>query len=320
MILVIGATGFIGRNLVPVLAKYGRLRILVRRTSNIDPFKEKPNIDIALGDIEKGVGIDDALQNIDMVVHAAARTMGKNYLEYYQTNVLGTLNVIRAMKQKGVKKILFLSSHAACGPSPDKTALTESANPKPISLYGRTKHMAENIVIRSSLNYVILRPVSVFGPHDMDVLRYIKYVTQSISPFIGGGEKYLNLIYVEDLVQTILKIIQSKTFNDRIYFVNDGVQYTLLGLLDKIASLLNKSTYQICIPKPIAMLYGLANDVFLPARKRAVWRDKIRELSQKYWLCSNERIGTELNFRANFTFDQAMEKTLRWYKNNGFLD
>lgn len=320
MVLITGATGFVGKNLIPVLTRYGRLRILVRRTSNIDLFKEKPNIDIALGDIEKGVGIDDALQNIDIVVHAAARTMGKNYLEYYQTNVLGTLNVIRAMKQRGVKKILLLSSHAACGPSPDKTALTESANPKPISLYGRTKHMAENIVIRSSLDYVILRPVTVFGPHDMDVLRYIRYIAHGISPIIGGGEKYLNLIYVEDLVLAILKIIESKTFNDGIYFVNDGLQYTLPGVLDRITSLLNKSTYQIRVPKPIAMFYGLANDLFLPARKRAVWRDKIRELSQKYWLCSNERITAELNFRANFTFEEAMEKTLRWYKNNGFLD
>jgi len=114
MILITGATGFVGKNLIPALAKHGRLRILVRRTSNIELFKEKPNIDIVFGDIEKGTGIDAALQNIDMVVHAAARTMGKNYLEYYQTNVLGTLNLIRAMEKRDIKKILLLSSHAAC--------------------------------------------------------------------------------------------------------------------------------------------------------------------------------------------------------------
>lgn len=320
MILITGATGFIGKNLIPVLAKHHRLRILVRRTSNIELFKEKPNIDIVFGDIEKGAGIDDALQNIDMVVHAAARTMGKNYLEYYQTNVLGTLNVIRAMEKRDVKKILLLSSHAACGPSPDKTPLTEKANPKPISLYGRTKYMAESIVIRSTLDYVILRAVSVFGPHDMDVLRYIKYITQGIAPIIGCGEKYLNVIYIEDLVKVILKIINSNKFNNRIYFVNDGLPYTLQGVLDNIAHLLNKRTHQICIPKSIAMLYGLINDVFLHPKKRVIWRDKIRELKQKHWLCSNERITAEFNFRADFTFDQAMEKTLKWYKNNGFLD
>jgi nucleoside-diphosphate-sugar epimerase len=319
MILITGATGFLGKNLVPVLAKYSKLRILARRTSNIQFFNGKPNIEIVFGDIEKNVGIVDGLKNIDMVIHAAARTMGKNYLEYHQTNVLGTLNIVRSMEQEKVKKILLLSSHAACGPSPDKRPLSELARPQPISSYGRTKLAAENIVTGSALNYVILRPVSVFGPYDMDVLRYVRFITQGISPVSGCGEKHLNLIYVEDLVQAIVKIVRNSTFNNRTYFVNDGVEYELHDILDKIANLLHKNTHQVCIPKSIAMIYGLINDIFLPARKRVVWRDKIRELAQKYWLCSNERITNEYAFRANFTLDQALQKTMEWYKNKGFL-
>jgi nucleoside-diphosphate-sugar epimerase len=319
MILITGATGFLGKNMVPALAKYSRLRILARRTSNIEFFQDIPNIEIVFGDIEKNTGIIDGLKNIDMVIHAAARTMGRNYLEYHQTNVIGTLNTVRAMEQAKVKKILLLSSHAACGPSSDKTPLNELARPQPISLYGRTKLAAENIVLKSTLKYIILRPVSVFGPHDMDVLRYVRFITQGISPVSGCGKKYLNLIYVEDLVQSIVQIVKKNEFNNHTYFVNDGMEYELHDILNRIANLLHKKTRQVCIPEPVAMVYGLINDVFLPARKRVVWRDKIRELTQKYWLCSNEKIADEYAFRASFTLDQALRKTMKWYQNKGFL-
>lgn len=319
MILITGATGFLGKNLTPILAKYDKLRILVRRTSDLEFYKDKSNIEIYYGDIEKDIGIADALKNIDIVIHGAARTMGNNYQEYYQTNVLGTFNLVKTMQSKGVKQLLHLSSLAACGPGRNKTPLTELDKPHPISLYGRTKQEAENIIMKSALNYIILRPVTVFGPHDIDVLRYVKFIVKGISPVTGCGTKYLSVIYIEDLVSAIVKTILSSKFNNRIYFVSDGQQYKLQDILKTIADLLQIHTRQVCIPGPIAMIYGLINDVFLPSQKKVVWRDKIRELKQKYWLCSCERIRHDLAFQAKFTLEQALEKTLKWYKNQGFL-
>lgn len=319
MILITGATGFLGKNLIPKLAQYRRLRILARKTSKIDFLKDQTNIEIAFGDIEKGVGITDAMKDIDIVVHAAARTMGKNFWEYHQTNVRGTQNIVKSMEREKIAKILFISSHAACGPSPGKTPLSELAAPKPISLYGRTKSSAERIICESMLNFIILRPVSVFGPHDMDVLRYVKIILQGISPVSGCGRKYLNLIFIEDLVQAIMQLVKVDKFNNQIYFINDGVEYELHDILDRIALILNKKVRRICIPKPIAMLYGLANDVFLPAQKRVVWRDKVRELAQRYWLCSNKKISEEYGFQARYTLDQALRKTIKWYEKQGLL-
>ena len=319
MILITGATGFFGKNLIPALAKFRSLRILARRTSNIDFLRDQPDIEIAFGDIEKGSGITDALQGIDIVIHAAARTMGRTYWEYYQTNVLGTLNMVKSMERENVRKLLFISSHAACGPSPCKTPVNELALPKPISMYGRTKLSAERIILKSALDHIILRPVSVFGPHDMDVLRYVKFILQGILPVSGCGQKYLNLIYVEDLVRLMMQIIKTVRFNNQTYFVNDGIEYELHDILDRIALVLNKKVRRVCIPKPIAMIYGLVNDVFLPTPKRVVWRDKIRELTQNYWLCSNQKISKEYAFKVNYTIDQALCKTMKWYEKQGLL-
>jgi nucleoside-diphosphate-sugar epimerase len=319
MILITGATGFLGRNIVPLLSRRAKLRILVRPTSHIDDYLNNPDIEIAFGDIETGAGIDHALKDIDLVIHAAARTKGRNYPEYYRSNVCGTHNLVCSMNRTKTKKIIFLSSQAACGPSSAEIPLTEQDCSRPVSLYGRTKLLAEEVVRNSCLDYIILRPASVFGPHDTDVLRFIWFIKKGIVPMIGLKDKYLNLIYVEDLAQIISRIIDKDAFNKKTYFVHDGNKYRLSAILAMIARMLHKNTHVIYIPGPVAMCCGLFNDIFLPISKRMVGRDKIRELTQNYWLCDNSRITAEYAFQSYATLEKAMQQTMNWYKNNGFL-
>ncbi|GAG97508.1 unnamed protein product [marine sediment metagenome] len=146
------------------------MRILVRRTSNIELFKGIKSLEIAYGNLEHDQGIREALDGVDIVIHCAARTIGRNFIQYYKTNTQGTANLIRAMNEKNIKGIIYLSSHAACGPSPENRSCIETEIPKPISCYGQTKKMAEDIVRQSGIPYIILRPVSVYGPYDMDIL------------------------------------------------------------------------------------------------------------------------------------------------------
>ncbi len=320
MLLVTGATGFIGKNLIPELSKTRTLRILVRHTSNIKAFKENTNIEIAYGDLEQNVGIEDALSGVDTVIHCAARTIGKNFAEYYQTNTNGTKHLIRAMNKKNVTKILHISSHAVCGPCCGESPLKEIDEPKPISFYGVSKKIAEDIIIKSGIHYTILRPVAIYGPHDMEILKYIKFLHYGICPIIGFGEKRINLIYVVDLVQLIVTIVREDNFGDQIYFVNDGNCYAFKDVVNKLAQLLNNSNLKIYIPERIAQFYGLLNDVFLPEKKRLIWRDKVKELAKSYWLCYNEKLTAECNFTPKYNLEQGMKETITWYRAHGFLN
>ncbi len=318
-ILITGATGFIGKNLAPLIVRSKEARFLVRPTSNIGLLKNLENAEIVLGDLEQNYGLPDALDDIEIVIHCAARTMGKNYFEFYNTNTLGTINITSAMKKKAVKKILFLSSQAACGPAPNKRPLDESTPPRPISFYGRTKYLAEQAVIQSGLQYTILRPVSVYGPYDLDILRYIKLLNLGLGLIPGWGEKYINLIYVADLVRVILKIIESDSFHNRIYFINDGNIYKFSELFDEISKILKKKNIRIYIPKSLSLLAGLFNDIFLPEKRRLISRDKVREISARYWVCNDSRAVTELNFKPEYSLEKGLKKTIKWYQEQGYI-
>lgn len=319
MLLITGATGFIGKNLTPLLARDNPVRILARRTSNLKHFLRNKNIEIVYGDLDSGHGLDQALTDVDIVIHSAARTIGSNFLQYYATNTLGTEKLVTAMKKLDVQKIIFLSSHTASGPCATSDPVRESAPALPVSFYGRSKRYAENFIARSGLSYIILRPVAVYGPHDYDVLRYIKLIDHGLCPIVGFKEKYVNFIYVMDLACLIKDVIQQNTFTNRTFFVNDGVPYTYEEVILLLAELLDKKVHTFRVPYPLALLYGLANDVFLPAPRRLVWRDKIHELAQQYWLCSNAACCETFAFKPRYGLRQGMQETIAWYRKQNLL-
>jgi dihydroflavonol-4-reductase len=318
-ILVVGASGFVGKNLVLQYAQKENVSILVRPTSKIDLLTDHPRIRIIYGDLEKNLGLTQALHGIDVVIHCAARTMGRSYWEFYRTNTQGTAHLINAMRRMDVHRLLYLSSHAACGPSCVDKPLQECDRRSPISFYGRTKHLAEKLVMESGLAFTIIRPVSVYGPHDKEILTYVNLLNRGICPIVGSGTKFLNLIYVIDLVDVIMKVVERDHFSGKTYFVNDGQCYSLEHLLDTIAHELNKSVVRMRIPTGLALFVGLLNDVFMPPDKRLVTRDKIRELACQYWLCSSENISRELGFRPKYVFEQGIAETIRWYRSQGLL-
>lgn len=314
MMLVTGATGFVGKNLVPKLSRHTRLKILARKTSNLAPYTRSRNIQTVFGDLEANQGLLEALEAVDTVVHCAARTVGKNFAEYYATNTLGTLHLVRAMQRTGVRRIVFLSSHAACGPTRDMQIIDEQALPRPVSHYGKSKELAENVVKNSGLDHIILRPVAVYGPHDTDVLKYIRLLSTGVCPIVGFGEKHVNLLHVDDLVKLIMTIVQRPTFTQKTYFVHDGQCYSYRTVLETIAGILETRYCTVHIPVGLALLVGLFNDVFVHEKKRSVWRDKVRELAGSCWLCCHEEVKQDFNFVPHYDLPRGMKHTIDWYR------
>jgi nucleoside-diphosphate-sugar epimerase len=320
MHLVTGATGFIGKNLVPVLAAENRIRIFVRPTSDIAFYKNHPRIEIALGGLEQGQGLDRALEGVSTVVHVAGRTMGRSRSDFYRTNVLGTENLLAAMRRARTPNIVLISSYAACGSSPDRKGLSEEAPARPTCVYGWSKQKAESAVIKSGLRFIILRPPAVYGPYDEDVLQIIKMINRGFYPVLGAGEQYTDFIYVRDLVEVIKKVVNESIFNDRVYFVNDGRGHALSEVVRLIADILGKKRLlKVPIPKTIGLIFGVLSDVLILEKKRVISRDKFRLLTQKAWLGSSKRMIREIGFRPAYDLSKGMTETIDWYRRNGFI-
>ncbi len=318
-ILVVGATGFIGKNLAPRLALDRRISVLARPTSDTGLFRQNPNIRIRHGDLDTGHGLSAALENIDLVIHCAGRTMARTYAEFHRTNTLGTSRLVHEMKQSGVRKLLYLSSHAACGPARGSTPAAAAGAEGPVSFYGHTKRLAESSIARSGLRYTIVRPVAVYGPHDREILTYVKLLNRGICPVVGSGAKYVNVIYVKDLVDMIVRIVEMDIFNGQTYFANDGKCYSFEALLDTIAHTLGKSNVKVRVPRWLAMFIGSLNDAVVPSRYRLVTRDKVRELACPYWVCDNTRTVKDIGFRPRYTFERGIAETIEWYRESALL-
>jgi UDP-glucose 4-epimerase len=66
-------------------------------------------------------------------------------------------------------------------------------------------------------------------------------------------------------------------------------------------------------------MYGILNDALISEKKRVISRDKVRDMSQKYWLCSNERLVRELGYKPSYDLERGMDETVDWYRRNGFI-
>ena len=319
MVLITGATGFIGKNLVPELSRHVRVTILARTTSDLTHYSGVKNIRIVYGDLERNQGLLEALDNVDTVVHCAARTIGKNYQEYFATNTLGTRHLVRAMQRAGVRRIVFLSTHAVCGPTRTKKIVDEQIYPTPVSHYGKSKVLAEHIIRSSGFDHIILRPVAVYGPHDVDVLKYIRLLNTGICPVVGFGEKHINLLHIHDLVRLITDIVQASAFTSKTYFVHDGHAYSYRTVLMKMADILGKKIRIIPVPVTFALMTGLLSDIFVHGSTRTVWLDKVRELAGTCWLCCHDEITKDFSFEPRYDLSRGMQHTRDWYRTNHLL-
>ena len=171
MILITGATGFLGLNVCEHLANQGyRLRALVRPASDT-AFLEQLGVEIFQGDVLDAVSIRAAMQGCNYVVHAAARfRLWGAFEPFFQVNVKGTRNVLQAALAAEIERFIHISTVIVVGPQERGMVITEElcCRPYPTDNYAKTTYMGE----RLALNYVgcglpvlVLRLGALYGPY-----------------------------------------------------------------------------------------------------------------------------------------------------------
>ena len=135
----------------------------------------------------------------------------RDYRGYSEANVESTRRLLELFSNpvtnSNLKRFVLIGSQAACGPSPDDgTPITESDPLCPVSLYGRSKLEAEEVALSFTdrVPVTIVRPPTVFGPRDTDVLGVFKCTRYPLAPCLAGPDRMISIIYVEDLVAGIL--------------------------------------------------------------------------------------------------------------------
>jgi len=324
-VLVTGATGFIGSHLVERLLKSGyAVTCLVRDRLHLR-WLEGMEVQLAVGDCTRPESLAAALQGVSLVFHCAGLTKAKRASDYYLVNQLGTRNLLEACAQynPGLEKFILVSSQAATGPSPDGRPVNDSDEPRPVSDYGRSKLRAENEVCcyKDRFPVVILRPTAVYGPRDVDVFELFRWASRGLIMEISGGDRYLNLCYVEDLTAALLLAAEGETASGSIYFVAESRSYSWSEFKKVLLSTGGVTARTIKLPFRAAYLFGLAAEIgsLFSKRPALASRQKVREAAQRYWLCDTAKIENDLCFRAEYPLQKGLELTWKWYRKNRWL-
>ncbi|GCE16923.1 SDR family oxidoreductase [Dictyobacter kobayashii] len=256
MLLITGATGFIGRHLVARLVAQGeRPRCLVRDLRQAANILPADKVELVQGATTQPSTLESVLQGVDTIVHAAFMTADRKQSEgnhYEETNVGGTSNLILAAKAAGVRRIIEVSG---LGTKPDKPGS-----------YMQGRYLSEKMLIDSGLDWTIIRPSVLFGKGAPFIKGLVDLIqTAPVVPLIGGGKIMFQPIAVDDVVTVILKVLQNPAQTNRKIFTIGGPEYySFSQIFDLLLQATHKSRPKVYAPLPLVGIGAAVMEAVLP--------------------------------------------------------
>ncbi|MEL9909410.1 MAG: NAD-dependent epimerase/dehydratase family protein [Sulfolobales archaeon] len=288
-ILVTGGAGFIGSHIVDRLMGEGfSVRVVDNlssgRLENIEQWLGNHRFEFFRGDLKSYSDALEAVKGVDVVFHFAAnpevRVSTTNPRVHFEENVVATFNLLEAMRERGVKEIIFASSSSVYG-EPETIPVDENAPMKPVSVYGASKAACENLIHSYSKLYgikaVILRYANVIGPrlrHGViyDLLMKIKR-SREVLEVLGDGTQTRSYIYIADAVEATIAAWRNSREEYNVYNVGSEDWITVREVVNIILSELRLDNVRI-VYRPVLHGVGWPGDV----KRIALAIDKLKKL------------------------------------------
>jgi len=322
-VLVTGASGFLGRRTVELLAKQGcAVRAFVRKTSKTGGLR-LPGVVLYYGDISDAESMKPAFEGVDYVVHAAADTGGSEEGGRLVT-IQGTRNVLDLCDVYGVKKLVYISSCSVYGVAAyrdgqvvDENAALETA-PEQRGAYSGAKLEAEKLVTRfmaqGKIPVVCLRPGTIYGPGGPVYSPMIGFSSgSSLFAVIGAGDFELPLVYIDNLAAAVIAALTNETANGQMYNVVDTDRVTKRRYMDRVIRQLYPRSRHIYIP--YALLYFLVmvqEKLFTTLQRKPVMSGYRLTSSQKPIIYDATKIVKELNWQPMVSFEEAVARLIQY--------
>lgn len=307
-ILVTGATGFLGRSLVPALIDSGY--DVLCAVSQHNAWLKAPQVIVER--LELMADWTSVLQGIDVVIHLAAKVhvMKGNvpFDEYLKVNSDATHHLAEQAARCGVKRFIFLSSIKVNGEfTVEGVPFTEDNAQQVADPYGKSKSIAEQKLLDLSkqvaMDVVVLRPSLIFGPGvKANFLKMIQLVNKGWPLPFGQITNKRSFVFIDNLISAIKAVISNPKAANQVYLVADDDAWSLTELLQSIAKNLGKKQRLYTIPGLLTAfkLCGLS------------------ALSMRLFgslEVSNNKIKTQLQWNPPVTSAQGLTKTVQWYQN-----
>ena len=265
------------------------------------------------------------MKGVDQVFHLAGAIAAVKEKNFFEVNALGTENIVHACIENNshLKKFIYLSSQAAAGPCRSGGKTKESDPCHPVSPYGRSKLLGEQLALSHSheLPLLILRSCAVYGPRDKGFYALFKCLSKSIKPCLSDHDQHISMCYVQDLVRAILLAAEAQTENGEIFFLSDGQDYRMEEIGDIFAQAMKTRALQLRLPKQLLFGMALFAECFsrVSGRPSIMSRGKVEEMIRKNWLCDITKARALLGFEPRISLVRGAELTVAWYKKENWL-
>jgi nucleoside-diphosphate-sugar epimerase len=298
--LVTGGGGFIGSALVRDLIRTG---YDVTSFSRGDyPEIRRKGAKTIMGDVTDINSVLKATENIDIVFHVAAKAgLAGSYKKYYETNVTGTENILKACKLNKIKYLIYTSSASVVFDGDDIKGANESMPypARPLSYYTATKALAEQMVLQANsprLSTIALRPHLVYGPGDNHLLPgIIKQAKAGKLRQIGSGKNLIDVSYIDNVVMAHLNaadsFINSPESSGRAYFITNGEPVLLWDFLNMMLKASGIEPVKKYVPAWSAIIFSVLDEVLhktiLRTSEPLLTKLLVMELSRSHWFDIN---------------------------------
>jgi len=279
--LITGAAGFLGAALANCLAQAGHMVRGLDDLSAGDPSRLVPAVHLTRGDVNDRPKLWTLLQGVDCVYHLAARvSVAESVLyprEYNAVNVGGTVSVMEAMRDVGVRRVVLVSSGAVYGEQSTQP-LTESMIPDPASPYAVSKLAAEYYVRTIGqlwgIETVAVRVFNAYGPgqslpaaHAPVIPRYLLQVLSGASLVVhGDGTQTRDYVYVDDVVDALVAAATARDVNRRVINVGSGRETSVQDLIAEMQKVLRRQVTPIYNQHESGGVSRMCADLSLAAR------------------------------------------------------
>lgn len=314
-IAVTGGNGFVGKALIKhLLAENKQIKALVRKKTH-----ELDGAEIIHGDLLHKESIKNLLKDCGCLIHLAHANADDTVSasEAEKMNLKGCAELFSYAVECGVSRIIYLSSAEV---HEHKRGIINEDIPLKITcetLFEKHKISCERILEAFSdehnIEYVILRPTTVYGPGDKRLESLLHTVQEGKFFYVGTGSSYVPWIYVDDLVEAISTCIFHPVAADKKYIVT-GPDETLKKVIKTIAKELNVSAPKLQIPEmPVKTAVNICEKIFPLMKTHSPVTQASLKLFTEHSHYSAERIKNELNVHLNTSIETGIKNAVAAY-------
>ena len=302
LLAITGATGFVGSAVLDAaLAAGHQVRALARR----DPAA-RAGIHWVRGDLSDTAALAALVADADAVLHVAGLTNTPDPSQFEAANVIGTANVIAAIKAAGLRRLVFVSSLAARKPD--------------LSAYGASKMRAETLVEASGLDWTTVRPPGVYGPRDVDYLDMFRTARWGFVPLPPGGAS--SIIHADDLAALLVALAgNAAPTRKQTYEPDDGREggWSHKELAQAIGRAVGRrAVFAPHLPRP--MLEAAASaDRLLRGDQAKLTPDRVGYMCHPNWVARSDRKVPSGVWQPTIAGEDGLRATAGWYKQVGWL-